>query len=203
MPATNPYSAPALSGYNAAPPPDDGSQTVANTITWAGIRTKLTDTLVTFAGAINSAVAAAFSKTLNTDADQANTVAGSIAYAETTLTVSAGSVTPTRGAHALVTSGGSADQLTTLATSGVDDGATVQLRNGAPGTVITVKHGLGNLSLSGGVDFPLSAAADLIVLRRIGSGWVQIGGSAPASTAASDSDSMPDNSPTLTFWTCR
>lgn len=58
--ATNPYSSVSVSSYNASPPPDDGSQTTANKVTWAGIKTKLTDPLNTFASAVNSAISAAF-----------------------------------------------------------------------------------------------------------------------------------------------
>src|SRR5690242_6015997 len=51
----NPYLSPSLANYNANPPPDDGSATDANEITWAGIRAKLTDPLVSYAAGINAA----------------------------------------------------------------------------------------------------------------------------------------------------
>lgn len=37
------YSEVTISGYNASPPPDDGTQVAANEVTWAGIKTKLSD----------------------------------------------------------------------------------------------------------------------------------------------------------------
>lgn len=57
---SNPYTAPTIGSYNASPPPDDGSQVAANVISWAGIKTKLTDVLRTYADNINTAVTAAF-----------------------------------------------------------------------------------------------------------------------------------------------
>lgn len=54
------YSSQATAGYNSSAPADDGSQTAANLITWAGIKTKLADVLKTFGEAINTALVAAF-----------------------------------------------------------------------------------------------------------------------------------------------
>lgn len=56
----SPYTSKATSGYNAGPPPDDGSQTANNSITWLKIKTKLADVLKTFAEAINTALVTAF-----------------------------------------------------------------------------------------------------------------------------------------------
>ena len=44
--AANPYTAVAISGYNSAPPPDDGSQSASNKLEWAKHKTKLTDPLI-------------------------------------------------------------------------------------------------------------------------------------------------------------
>lgn len=48
------YSSQSSSGYNTSPPPDDGSTTAANKITWATIKSKLSDVLKTFVEAVNS-----------------------------------------------------------------------------------------------------------------------------------------------------
>jgi len=53
------YTTQATSGYNASPPPDDGTQVAANLITWAGVKTKLADVLKTFGEAINTALVSA------------------------------------------------------------------------------------------------------------------------------------------------
>jgi hypothetical protein len=47
-----------VSGYNATPPPDDGSQVATNKVSWAGIKTKLTDPLNTAVSALNTSGAA-------------------------------------------------------------------------------------------------------------------------------------------------
>ena len=64
--ASNPYTSQSISGYNAGPPPDDGSKTSANQLEWAKHKTKLGDPLKTFAEAIDSAVSAAFDSLLIT-----------------------------------------------------------------------------------------------------------------------------------------
>lgn len=59
---SNPYSSVALSGYNASAPPDDGTRTAANQVTWAKGKTKLADPLKVFVEAMNANVLAAFAK---------------------------------------------------------------------------------------------------------------------------------------------
>lgn len=70
---SNPYSSQSISGYNASPPPDDGSQVVANRVTWSGIKTKLDDPIKTLSESINSAVLAAFAQlVITTQIDEEN-----------------------------------------------------------------------------------------------------------------------------------
>lgn len=57
---TNPYTTQAISGYNASPPSDDGSQVAANRVEWAKHKTKLADPIKTLSEAINTAVLSAF-----------------------------------------------------------------------------------------------------------------------------------------------
>lgn len=57
-----PYTSVSVSNYNANPPADDGSQTEANRVKWATIKTKLTDPPKTAIESINTNVAAAFGK---------------------------------------------------------------------------------------------------------------------------------------------
>jgi len=61
--ATNPYTQITVTGYAATEPTDDGSATVANTITWAGIKTYLTDTLKTAVESVDQNVSSAFATT--------------------------------------------------------------------------------------------------------------------------------------------
>lgn len=56
------YTSQTISGYNASPPPDDGTQVTANKITWSGQKTKLADPIKTLAEAINTELVAAFGK---------------------------------------------------------------------------------------------------------------------------------------------
>ena len=73
------YPGTSVTGYNANPPPDDGTTVPTNLITWAGIKTKIGDPLDTFASAIDSNLTASFGKTL----DGAGVVATAVNYAMT------------------------------------------------------------------------------------------------------------------------
>lgn len=60
----NPYTSVTVTGYNASPPPDDGSQIASNKVTWSGQKTKLTDPLNTAIAQIDANVLAAFASSL-------------------------------------------------------------------------------------------------------------------------------------------
>jgi hypothetical protein len=70
------YSSQATSGYNASAPSDDGTQSASNLITWAGIKTKLTDVLKTFGEAINTSLVTAFDYSVRQISSSDSTVAG-------------------------------------------------------------------------------------------------------------------------------
>jgi hypothetical protein len=57
------YTTQTVSGYNASPPPDDGSTGTNNKVTWANSKTKLGDPILTLAQAINTALLAALDTT--------------------------------------------------------------------------------------------------------------------------------------------
>lgn len=61
---SSPYNSTSVSGYNANPPPDDGTSVSTNLVTWAVIKTKLGDPLNTFATSVNSNLTTAFGKIL-------------------------------------------------------------------------------------------------------------------------------------------
>jgi hypothetical protein len=71
-----PYSSVSVSGFNSSPPSDDGTQTDANKVYWATIKTKLADPLNTAAAAINSALVAALAYDGVSKASDYTTVAG-------------------------------------------------------------------------------------------------------------------------------
>src|ERR1700752_519576 len=62
------YTSQSVVGYNASPPPDDGTVSAANKITWATIKSKLPDPLNTFIAAVNTQLVTAldFSATSQT-----------------------------------------------------------------------------------------------------------------------------------------
>lgn len=70
------YTSQSVSAYNNSPPSDDGSQTAANKITWAGIKTKLADTLNTFIAAVNSQLVTALDYSTTSTSAPYTTVAG-------------------------------------------------------------------------------------------------------------------------------
>lgn len=72
--ATNPYTSQSISGYNASPPSDDGSQASSNQVEWAKHINKIGNPLRTLAEAINSAVLAAFGSLLVTDEPAEETI---------------------------------------------------------------------------------------------------------------------------------
>src|SRR5216684_2404986 len=72
----NKYTSTLPTGYNAAPPPDDGSQVAADKVTWATIKTKLSDVLNTWGTAINTALLAAFDFSNSFTSVSYTTVAG-------------------------------------------------------------------------------------------------------------------------------
>ena len=63
--AKNNYVSPTLTGYNANPPADDGTQTEDNRVKWDTVKTKIGDPLNTYSSAVDSAVDAALDKLPN------------------------------------------------------------------------------------------------------------------------------------------
>jgi hypothetical protein len=57
--AINPYTSVSITGYNSSPPPDDGSQTSANKVSWAKHKEKHSDPIKTLAESINTNAIAA------------------------------------------------------------------------------------------------------------------------------------------------
>lgn len=177
--ADNPYTSQTASGYNSNPPPDDGSTSEANRVTWAKIKEKLSDVVKSLAENINSNVEAAFSKTINVDPDQNNSMAGSLAFASSELTIASGSIVATRSHHTVDTEADAAvDDLSNITTASVSDGAQLLLRAENAARVVTIKHeagGAGQIHLIGGRDIVLSSADTVIRLTRIGADWYQEG----------------------------
>lgn len=168
--ASNPYVSQSVpASYNSSPPPDDGSQVANNLVAWVKHIDKIGDPLKTFVQNVNSAISAAFAKTINTDANEANQMAGSLAIAISTLTIASGAVTATRSVHAIDTEGAAAtDDLDTINVGSVSDGCLLWIRMVNSGRVVTLKNGTGNLVI--GEDIVMSSTKYVALIRN-GSNW--------------------------------
>lgn len=100
------------------------------------------------------------------------------AVAETTLTISSGSVTPTQGIHAVDTEAAAAtDDLTNIVQTNLPDGSLLLLHTANAARDITVKHsagGAGQISLRNAVDLVLATTTDYLLLRRNGALWEEV-----------------------------
>lgn len=172
--ADNPYTKSTLTGYDANAPTDDGSQTPANEIAWDKHTSKLGDPLKNFSESQNDNTSDAFAKTINTDADQNNAVAGSVAFTSSELTIVTGSVAAVRSHHTIDTETDAAtDDLDTITVAGVSDGCLLFLRLANAARVVTLKHNADNLKLKDDLDIVLDANFPA-VLQRIGANWQEI-----------------------------
>ena len=171
--ANNPYTPPILSGYNLNPPPDDDSESASNAVQWQKHLDKIGDPLRTFANDDHAATTAAFASTINTGADENNSMAGSLAFTPSELTLdAAGAIAPLRSHHTVDTFADAAtDDLVTVTTGGVSDGAMLILRQENAAREVTVKT-TGNIVLRG-AEFTLSTTAPTALLR-VGTNWYEL-----------------------------
>lgn len=176
--ATNPFTAPVITGYNSSPPPDDGSKTSANKVSWDKHKTKLSDPIKTLAEAIASAMVAGGAKLINTDADENNAMAGSLAHTPSELTIASGSVTATRSVHSIDTeSNASTDNLTNIDIASVEDGCLLIIYQEDASREIVVKDqagGTGQIHTVDGNDLSISNGLDAMYLRRTGDDWYEM-----------------------------
>lgn len=183
-PSTNPYTTQSASGYNASPPADDGSAVAANLVSWANLRTKLTDVLKTFIETVNSAIVTMGTKVINTDAGVKNSVAGSIGFDDSELTIATGAVTPTRSYHTIDTQGdASTDDLDTLTTGSVDADCILIIRANHTDRTVVVKHNTGNIKTADALDYSLDDDQKSIVLQLRGATWYELARDAHAVVA--------------------
>ena len=70
------YTSVTITGYNASPPPDDGSTSASNQLTWAKHKTKIGDPIKTAVEAINSALVTALDTSSRLITSNDNSVAG-------------------------------------------------------------------------------------------------------------------------------
>ncbi len=97
--------------------------------------------------------------------------------ADSTLTISGGSVTPTKGNHNIETVGGGAtSDLSNIATTNLDDGRMLVITCLNPSHIVVVKHtagGAGQIHLNDGLDYSLNSLSAILTLKRIGADWYE------------------------------
>jgi len=172
---TNPFSAPSISGYNTSPPPDGGEQTAANEITWAKHKDKLADPIKTLIETAITNITTMGTKVINTDADENNAMAGSLAFTSSELTIATGAITPTRSHHTVDTQDDDAtDDLDTINTGSVTDGCETTLRAANTGRTVVLKHSTDNILMADDADFSLDDDEKSIRLQLRGSNWHEL-----------------------------
>lgn len=96
-----------------------------------------------------------------------------------TLTIASGSITPAAAGfdfYLVETEGAaSSDYLTTIATTNRPEGRAIVIAAKTAGHTVIVDHAAGNLYLATDVDFTLDATDKFLLLRRVGSNWIEVG----------------------------
>ncbi len=184
--ATNPYVKVGIGpDYNLNPPSDDGATTENNRLQWSKHKGKLGDPIVNWQEQDQNNIEAAFGKTINTDPNEKNTIAGSLAFELSDVTVNNNEITPERSSHRVDTESGAAtDELITIDHTAVPDETLLMLRSVDSARVTTLKQQTGgnaNIILDNGADFSLTENATIILQRR-GSVWVETNRSAGVSS---------------------
>lgn len=163
----------------------------SNQLNWSKHKDKLGDPLKTFSEAIDTAVSAAFAKTINTDADENNAMGGSLAFTSSEKTIAesvgVGSITPTRSHHTVDTEAdASADDLDLINVTSISDGAILILRAENAGRVVTIKHEAvsGNIHIATDTDYVLDTIEKFIILQRRGTDLYEIARDFEAATQA-------------------
>jgi hypothetical protein len=114
--------------------------------------------------------------------------------ASTTLTIAGGAITPTKNEHHVSPEGGAADNLDTMAVTGLPDGAPLVISNTNGSAPITVRSGIGNILTSDGNSIVLSTINQRQEFIRDGSNWYAVG----PSTAPVLSNDFADGRLTVT-----
>ena len=158
------YSAPSISGYNDTPPSDDGANTSANEVTWAGIKTKLGDPVKTYAQAVSSATDTAFGKIFF----------NAVAAESSDYTVVSGDRGKLLSCTNTIT-------ITLVAAATAGDGFPIAIKNSGSG-VVTV-DGYSSETINGQTTYTLYAG-DMLVIACDGSNWIGQSSGNPSGFAA-------------------
>lgn len=153
----SPYTSPDISGYNDNPPPDEGSTTEANRVKWSTIKTKLTDTIKTYAEAIDTAVTSAFTKIIGGGG------VGSTAISYQVLSTDQGKLIRVTASGTTVTTPDATD---------VDDPFIFSVLNQSTGTVTLDGSGSQTINGSATVTLPPNGGA---TIWTDGTNWFAVG----------------------------
>jgi hypothetical protein len=157
-----PFATTAISGYNANPPIDDGTQTEANRVKWSTIKTKLPDTIKTAYEASETATLAAFAKVIG---------GGGI----TSTGVSYQVLSTDQGKLIRATAAGIT--ITTPDATDVDDPFVFGVRNDSAGNITL--DGSGAQTVNGSANLTIPAKQGLLLFTD-GSNWFSVGFFDPA-----------------------
>jgi hypothetical protein len=116
----------------------------------------------------------------------------------TTVTIAGGSITPVFNRHLVAPEGGSADNLDTIAISGLPDGAPLVISNSSGSAAITVRSGIGNISLVGAASCILASTTDHLVVMRRSSQWEEVSRQLAASIGTTVDNTQASGRLTLT-----
>ncbi len=98
--------------------------------------------------------------------------------ADSTLTIAANTILPTKGNHNIETAGGGAtSDLETITTTNLDDGRILVITCLNPSHVVVVKHaagGAGQVHLNDGLDYSLNSLSSFLMLKRVGADWYEL-----------------------------
>lgn len=148
----NPFTKPSISGYNANPPANDGSEVSSNEINWDTHINKIGDPIKDYVDSINNKVESAFAD---------------IAFNTVTAKSSAYTVqTSDRGALLSVTN---TTTITLLAAATAGDGFFIGVRNNGSGTVTV--DGDSSETINGSTTVDLYPGACLLIVSN-GSAWL-------------------------------
>ena len=91
------------------------------------------------------------------------------------LTISSGAIVPTGGLHTVDTQAdASTDDLDTITATNILSGGLLMLASENAARIVTLKHGVDNIVLVGGIDVALGALTTFILLRYDGSNWNEV-----------------------------
>lgn len=151
-----PYTSVSISGYNANPPPDDGTQTEANRVKYSTIKTKLDDPLKTAIESINTNIGTAFAKIIG---------GGGVTSTGTTYTV----LSTDQGKLVTATA---ATTITSPDATDVDEPFVFGLSNTSSGDVTF--DGNGSQTIDGEASITLGPGEGVVVFTD-GTNWFTIG----------------------------